>query len=187
MGLWNVYGQVYLVYSGHGSVDFGSAASYPYGLKYGCLLQTGGGEGLNKLPDVTYIERTFQNIVSGAPYYVSFWIRLRSLGGGAFLPPSKFTVYLNSDIVYSGHSRCLSTVWQQAYTNNFTTNVTHFKLRFEITKSDQQNRNMGINGIIIHQGLAPTTTHCATPTATPSATPTSTASSGTSTYTYMDG
>jgi hypothetical protein len=147
MGPWNVHGQVYLVHSG-GQIDIGSSSPYPYGLIYGCLFQTGDRDYFNNYDDVltTYIERTFNNVVPGTSFHVSFWITLRSDFSNT--PPSTFKVYLNSEMVYSGPPT--SHVWELMNTTTFITNVPYLTLRFEITSMDTGNRNMGINGIIIH-------------------------------------
>mmetsp|Transcript_25047 Transcript_25047/g.24008 ORF Transcript_25047/g.24008 Transcript_25047/m.24008 type:complete len:424 (+) Transcript_25047:1-1272(+) len=137
MGPWNVHGDVLLVHSS--SLFFGSTP-YPYGLIYGCLLKI-------IHPPTTYIERTFNNVVPGTSFYVSFWITLR-WGNSAFTPPSTFKVYLNSEMVYSGPPT--SYVWELMNTTTFITNGTYLTLRFEITKTDSDDRGLGINGIIIH-------------------------------------
>jgi hypothetical protein len=149
MGPWNVHGYVTLVHSGSYYINIGSSSPYPYGFIYGCLLQTGGPGALSgpfpyDIPTPAYIERTFNNVVPGTSFYVSFWITLRSVS----TPPSTFKVYLNSELVYSGPPT--SYVWELMNTATFTTNVPYLTLRFEITKTDSEDKSMGINGIIIH-------------------------------------
>jgi hypothetical protein len=136
MGPWKVYGNVYIVYAG--SVKIYLANPYPYGI-YACMLQNGD-------TSLSYIERTFQGIVPGASLYVSFWITTRE----GFDGPLKFSVYLNSELVFSEPPTTYG--WKQVNTTIFMPNVTYLTLRFEITKLTQGDRDMGINGIIIHQG-----------------------------------
>jgi hypothetical protein len=76
MGQWRVHRQVYLVRSGNRFFN----RPYPYGLNYACMLQTGDpyfDSRFTAVSDMSYIERTFANIVPGASYYVSFWTSLR--------------------------------------------------------------------------------------------------------------
>jgi hypothetical protein len=170
MGPWNVHGQVYLVHSGSSDINIGSSSPYPYGLIYGCLLQTGAPGHLfpYDIP-TTYIERTFNN-VSGTSFYVSFWITLRS-EHSAFTPPSTFKVYLNSEMVYSGPPT--SYVWELMNTTTFITNGTNLTLRFEITKTDSVDRGLGINGIIIHPSATAQPTSWSQGSIQPSAQPSS--------------
>jgi hypothetical protein len=173
MGPWNVHGQVYLVISGSSTINIGSSSPYPYGLIYGCFMQTGGFHDFftNPTPS-TYIERTFNNVVSGTSFYVSFWITLRS---GPSAPPQTFKVYLNSEMVYSGPPT--SHVWELMNTTTYITNGTNLTLRFEITRNGfSDDRGLGINGIIIHpnataQGPTSSSQGSIQPSAKPSSQP----------------
>jgi hypothetical protein len=146
-GPWNFHGAVFLIPSSGSEVELGRSSPYPYGLIYGCLLET------HDRATETYIERTFNNVVPGTSFYVSFWITLR-YDSGAYSyvesqkPSSTFKVYLNSEMVYSGPPT--SYVWELMNTTTFITNGTNLTLRFEVTSMDTETRNMGINGIIIH-------------------------------------
>jgi hypothetical protein len=143
MGQWRVHRQVYLVRSGNRFFD----SPYPYGLNYACMLQTSMDHSFTAIPDMTYIERTFSNIVPGASYYVSFWTSLRGDYGTS---PLNLYVYLNGATVYSVPP--LNMVWTQAMTRNIIANSTSLTLRFVITKVDSVNRSVGITGIILYVG-----------------------------------
>jgi hypothetical protein len=154
MGPWATQRQVYLVRLADkktdiNAIDIGSTSSNPYALNFGCMLQTGGSE---PSPQLTYIEQTFRNIIPGVPYYVSFWMTIRSTPSpGNFPAPSKFSVYLNSKIVFSEPPT--SYLWQQMNTSIIISNVAFLTLRFEATQQDSQDRSMGIVGIILHREL----------------------------------
>lgn len=139
MGHWKSKGNVVIVHTGEKLLPYPN----PEGLKYSCLLET------HKDVNYSHISMTFNNVVKGACYSVSFYDTVLS-GSKA---PHEFKVILSADVVYETIPTTADK-WGKVVTDTYCVQSNHLHLQIQVSSIDKSYRAIAINDVhLILKGI----------------------------------
>jgi hypothetical protein len=154
---WKTTGRVHLASGG----QIGMPDLNPYGLQQECMFQTYFGD--KPYAAESSITRTFTGLNVGETYRLSFWQTSRSTSetsysysysyyGGSnkhnyYDPPMIYGVYIDGTKVFS--TVPVTNSWVQVQLAPFIATSNSVNIRFFISSTDQVDRDIGINAVIL--------------------------------------
>jgi hypothetical protein len=137
IGSWNTTGRVHIAYKG----IIGMPLPNPSDLSYECMFQTYFGNPNQPYANYSSVEKSFTKLIIGASYRLSFYHTMRF----NTLPPQSYAVILGGITVYSTVPSDYG--WVKVTLSDFIANSSFMSLKFAISSTDEQDRNIGINAV----------------------------------------